>query len=560
MATNYVRDMMAQCLNDGVNDELREMAAKDATLFDHLGVESERQRNLALYLDFFLDDLATEMERSLPGEREKVIMDAFHKLRDKEDVDLTDIRRAVHTALGGRTKSAYHNISGLMGGNQQPQRDISKWVRTLGAVLAAQRTGQELSTAVERLTADWSPNERMDFHYWMRFYTSSAHEKYGLRSTAAQQEEEKTMAPAELLRREMRQEPLPQQPQGAETAPVRRKRGRPPRTAPKSLQERKNFIVGRLDAIRRELRHFSSVWPTHVWQPLYQALADLEQQIVSLKTESSLRDCIIRTAAIWEKHGVHGGARMLEKMAQPPEGDVVSEIEKALTGREYETTPEPAAPAAEQFPSEDIGGPAEVPAEAPAGMPAGALEELPEPPPPPKAEPEKEEPKREEKPEQKERKKRDSDENPFSGASVRDVIHVLEPLARQFKARENVRQLSRADMMMDALGISSYFSEIGEAIARLIETDSYVGSRLEKAIGKLRGGLGGQGGGAEGDQQPPAIEMEPPAGVEETAVEAIEERPGVEETAAEVVEPPAAPAEETAAEVTERPPVTAPGA
>lgn len=546
MATSYVKDMMQECLSGGLDDELREMAASDAEMLGRLGVDSERERNLALYLDFFLDDLAAEMERPLPTERGPIIQAAFEQLRGKDEVDLTDIRRAVFSALGGKAKKAYHNTMGVMDSTRRPQRDISKWIRALGAVFAAQRAGETRNEAVDRMTRDWDPVEALDFRHWIRYYEKGDHEKYGLQATAAQEDQ---MAPAELMRGQMTSQ-QPEQGGPAAQQPAKRRRGRPPRTLPKTLEERKSFIVGRLDAVRRELRNFVSAWPSHVWHQLYQTLADLEQQIVSLKTESSIRDCIIRTAGVWERHGIAAGARQLRKIAQPPGNeDVVSQIEKALTGREYDTeAPAPAGAGMAGLPPppvpEDLGTEAPAPAppaEEPMGSPPpAAMEELPEAPPPPKAEEKKQPPSK--------------DENPYSGSSVRDVLNVLEPLARTFKERATVRQMSKADMMMDALGIVSYFPELGEAIARVIETDSYVSTRLEKIMNKLRGGME-PGQSEEQGEEPPAIEMSP---AEEAAAEVIEAPPAAaEETAAEAVETPAAgaspAAEETAAEAVEIP-------
>ena len=117
MATSYVKDKLEDCLTGGVDDELKELAARDAAMFGRLGVDDERQRNLVLYLDFFLDDLAAEMERPLPVERGLVLQAAFEELRGVEDVDLTDIRRAVFKALGGMTRKAYHNTMGLLENN-----------------------------------------------------------------------------------------------------------------------------------------------------------------------------------------------------------------------------------------------------------------------------------------------------------------------------------------------------------------------------------------------------------------------------------------------------------
>ena len=51
-----------------------------------------------------------------------------------------------------------------------------------------------------------------------------------------------------------------------------------------------------------------------------------------MRTASSMTDCIMRTANMWERQGAPEGAELLRKVAQPGD-DVVSQIEKALTGR-----------------------------------------------------------------------------------------------------------------------------------------------------------------------------------------------------------------------------------
>jgi hypothetical protein len=281
-------------------------------------------------------------------------------------------------------------------------------------------------------------------------------------------------------------------------------------------------------------------------------LSDLEQEITSLRTTASMRDRIIRTAGLLDRAGFSDGAETLRKIAQPPEEDVASQIEKALTGREYET--KPPAPGGEPG-MPPLGGEGGLPGEmppggegmppppggegvpAPEGMPPEAMGTLPEPPPPP-PEPEPEP------------KKPAKDENPYAGATTMDILEVLEPLMKRFKEREVVRQLSKVDMMMDGLNIVSYFPELGEAVGRLIETDSYVGNRLEKIIGKLRGGIRDEGSKEEKKPAPPSIEMGPPA--EETAATVSEKAPG------EPVAPGGEkPAEETAVTVVERPPASA---
>jgi hypothetical protein len=427
---------------------------------------------------------------------------------------------------GRRTRIAYPNTAGVMETNAKPQRDVGKWVRTLGEIHAAGWSGESRGDALRRLMEEWDPVEKLDFQQWLRYYERGDHEKYA-----------QALEPAPSVA------PVAPQPPSAGAH-----RGRP-KAETRSVAENQKALIGRLDAAKRLLRLFRPpIWPQDRWNSIYRALSDLEQEIVGLRTAASMRDRIIRTAGIWAKAGFREGADTLLRIAQPSGEDVTSQIEKALTGREYDIRPAPPAAAPTDTPPPPMGGEGMPPpppegAAPPMGAPPEAMGTLPEPPPPPPPSPPEEE-----------RPKPAGDENPYAGSTAKDVLDVIEPLMRRFKEREIVRQLSKVDMMMDALNIVSYFPELGEAIGRLIETDSYVGARLEKIVGKLRGGLREEDKGA-GKPPPPSVEMGPP---EETAVEVAERRP--EETAAQErapavpsAPPPTPPTGETAVEVRERP-------
>lgn len=536
MPTSYLDDMMGEVAIQGVDDDLRQLVEDDAKLLGQLGVSDERERNLVFYLDHFLDDLCDETKLQVPKDRTEVVAKAFAELRGTKDVSLVDIRSALYRALGGkRTKVAYPNTSGVMETNAKPQRDVSRWISTLGEIHAAQRVGADWNNALRNFTEEWDPVEKLDFQQWLRYYERGDHEKYASGVPAV---------PPQLGQPEMpNQQPL-----------TTRQRAKPEM---RSVEENRKALISRLDSAKRLMRLFAPpVWPQERWNSIYRALSDLEQEITSLRTMASMRDRIIRTAGLLDRAGFSDGAETLRKIAQPPEEDVASQIEKALTGREYEA--KPVVPGGEagmpplggqgdplgEMPLGDMGMPPPPGGEgapAPEGMPPEAMGTLPEPPPPP-PEPEPEP------------KKPAKDENPYAGATTMDILEVLEPLMKRFKEREVVRQLSKVDMMMDGLNIVSYFPELGEAVGRLIETDSYVGNRLEKIIGKLRGGIRDEGSKEGKKPAPPSIEMGPPP-AEETAVTVSEKAP----------EGPATPsgekpAEETAVTVGEVPTTPAPPA
>lgn len=78
----------------------------------------------------------------------------------------------------------------------------------------------------------------------------------------------------------------------------------------------------------------------------------------------------------------------------------------------------------------------------------------------------------------------------FSNITVADVVAKLEDLAKIFKTREVPRQLGIVDMMLDSLGLASYFPSLSEATNKALESNNYISTRVEDIISKLRGAMG----------------------------------------------------------------------
>lgn len=80
----------------------------------------------------------------------------------------------------------------------------------------------------------------------------------------------------------------------------------------------------------------------------------------------------------------------------------------------------------------------------------------------------------------------------LANVTVNDVVAKLEDIAKIFKTREIPRQLSLVDMMLDSLGLSTYFPTLSEAINKSLESNNYVSTRLEDIISRLRGSISGK--------------------------------------------------------------------
>jgi len=91
----------------------------------------------------------------------------------------------------------------------------------------------------------------------------------------------------------------------------------------------------------------------------------------------------------------------------------------------------------------------------------------------------------------------------FSNITVADVVAKLEDIAKIYKTREVPRQLGVVDMMLDSLGLASYFPALSEAINKSLESNNYISTRLDEILSRLRGAISSgkdidlRGGGAE---------------------------------------------------------------
>ena len=74
--------------------------------------------------------------------------------------------------------------------------------------------------------------------------------------------------------------------------------------------------------------------------------------------------------------------------------------------------------------------------------------------------------------------------------TIDDVVSRLEMLVSVYNQREISRQLAILDIMMDRLGLASFFPALGEAMSKALEANQYIGNRLEEILGKVKGSVG----------------------------------------------------------------------
>lgn len=87
----------------------------------------------------------------------------------------------------------------------------------------------------------------------------------------------------------------------------------------------------------------------------------------------------------------------------------------------------------------------------------------------------------------------------MSNVTISDVVVELESLSKIFKTREIPRRLSRADMMLDSLGLAPFFPSLSEAQNKSLEANNYISSRVDEILSKLRGSMHAKRIDLEGD-------------------------------------------------------------
>jgi len=71
--------------------------------------------------------------------------------------------------------------------------------------------------------------------------------------------------------------------------------------------------------------------------------------------------------------------------------------------------------------------------------------------------------------------------------SIKTIIDRLEGVSKALKSRDMIRELASIDILLNELGLASYFPDLSFAQAKLIESFGYSSNKVEDIIAKLRG-------------------------------------------------------------------------
>lgn len=496
-------------------------------------------------VDQYMEDNLERFPQALP---EDLSLDRYQKLlndsrffgdqgmKAEQPKNLSDILMDKRKALKGinedmTEKKAYPNYDEFM--SYPPPQDTTKWVNAVKDMYYRVHKGVDKSVALQNVMAGWNEMEQHDFKNWLRYYEENAHKKYSESSDkSGLQIKVGQVGYWEDINRAGYFVPVHRDPPAQITPPARLNEidlAKDPATNEgvqsdekrEIIEKQRNKIVSRLDSAEKLLRsQEGQIFAGKEFEALMHIIYELKKKIHTVNKISTAtklyEDMIVREANILTKKGFPRASEVLFKIAA---GDL----------------PPPAPPA---NPTTGAGNPGTVPGDAPGQSPppsntppegmvefldglegdqdrhqssdlevlevndsltveAQAAPEAPAPPaaaPPPEENLEVEEPAPDaETPDGKDNvspvgsafdQKMDAT---LQGVKVEDVVQKLEDLTKVYKTREMPRQLAYIDIMLDHLGLASFFPTLAEATNKALDSNQYILTRLEDITSRLRG-------------------------------------------------------------------------
>ena len=428
-------------------------------------------------------------------------------------------------------KNSYPNYDEYQ--NISDRRDLNKWLQTVKTIYFQENNGVGRNVAIKTCTAQWDPDEIVDFTQWLKFYEEGSHLKYKKAQIWFE-----GSSPGYFL-------PIQNAPKASEEKKVSGEDIDYSKTLisnemtekeKKSIIEatRKKFI-SRLDSAEKVLRTSDGeLFAGKEMEALVEAILNLKKKIHLLnKVSTSTKiydDMIIREANVLNHKGFNKAAVHLSKFAQeapapqglpdmaPPPADAntagglpnmdeAAPIEEESAIKNFLKNMETANLSITDDEEEEkeekkkdelsvdddellVWDDLYVNAQA-APSPAPVVPETTPiaPPAAPAAPSDVSAP--------VEDTKTTSNnfdakvDEVFSGISVNDVVAKLEEIATVFRTREIPRQLSLVDVMLDHLQLASLFPNLSEAINKSLESNNYCLTRIEDITSKLRGTIKG---------------------------------------------------------------------
>ena len=539
--SQYLKDKVQQAHN--LPEDLQQLLHNDASMLSALGAESDQDYRDFFYISLHARAIANALaQKLLDAEEISKVSSCMYQCRNEFPIDTVfGVYKAVSNAMdlvGMPIKMAYPQGFGNM--YMQAPHNIQAWLQTMREMYAtANQQNIDLGSAFQIVTKKWKTMDKLDFQHWLSFYQGNNHLKY---KTAAPEDPkyyevgEGAMLPLQHLRSQI--PGVPQRIPDDEASEARRHASEQERrrqlevTLRQAQDDIRKKLIARLAAAEKifmnNLSAFQKMLGTEHerWLSILHDLKRKIQVATPVNARSSLlEDLIYKEANKLDAQGFVKSADMVRKFAQPapppvgadptapPGGDMGMPADLGLDMPGGDMTG--AAPAAEPVQpgdedkameefvrnltgetdpdedEEDLGDVNDLRVEAQT-MPEPGVSSAPVPEPVPEPVPDAPKPEPDNRTMAERAEVGDAEiDKALRGVTIKDVVSKLEGLAQQYRVRDQTRQLTVVDLMMQSLGVSSYFPNLSEAINKAFDSNQYILTRIDDILSRLRGAADG---------------------------------------------------------------------
>lgn len=436
----YMLDYVRRVCANGMDTEMCHEAINDAILASEYGVENDEDFKIFFYIEHFVDLEAEEITGPLMSfDKMDLKKFLFSKRHDVDYSNLTSYRAMVLLWMKSKkmSKAAYADF----GGKPFVYRryDLDGWKRLAHEVNKLVALGQDRDDALITMAKNLDLQEREDFKAWYGFNFGNNRRLYNINDKirdsskrGAQVSDTKLLKVASIFEEGNsywavdlpKPKPIIVDDQKNESVVDRTIKDQ----KASDMNAVKTKMINRTFAIDKLLEKYRTIFTEEQMDQIEDALNVLRKKIRKLKTASIINDTMIKTASILKGHKFDEGASVLISLAAPPAEDAMAApVEPDATKTDGEGPP--------RKPSPQTG--------------ERSIDEL-----------------------------RKEDLTP--------ILDKLYDVSVRLKRRNIVREIAEIDLNLYNLNISSFFPELTDAQAKLIEAFGYASNKIEDVIPKLR--------------------------------------------------------------------------
>ena len=421
----YMRDKLTAASESGLTDSMFEQALDDACSCTKAGVDNEGSFRTRFFVVNMADDMLDDTfgKKVTPDERD--VLCEYILGNQGKDYPLDNLTD--FRILMHKWLCDRHTKTAhpnTMGkDSREPVYNTDKWVDTIKIVYSLTQGDVARGDAIDTATSDWTADERFKFDNWLRYYESKNTEKYNVKSANLKKEA------LDIAGLGLPANMLDPATRSNNLESLNQPAGRHRKTKKDKELELaraiKRKMKARLVSIKRLLDKYNDILPHQSVESVQDEMYALDKSLSKLNIFSSVQDRIIRAAHVVKRAGWAEGAEMLYKVAE--DTIVPTAVDASPAPEVIESLPDPVS--------------------AEPDLPTGSE----------------------------------------SLIDVKTIIMRLEGISKKLKSRDTIRELASIDILLNELGMASFFPELTDAQSKLIESYGYSSNKIESIVAKLRG-------------------------------------------------------------------------